>query len=216
MLADVYLPMIVDGSGSNGNWETSMIDGVLNIAVFNDDRETFDKGLTMWRERVPAYVYLESDGATPVPPPRGNKFGEALIEFWHRQRTFVNGLSQETCRDLGHVQYGLAAILNAAETALIQGVDLYGEEKERLRATLAFHARYINGEDVPDWLCNGALKDVRATPMWEIGFNHYATRLGHEMPQTGMLTRDIRPTGADHHMAWETLTHGDLGSVGVP
>ena len=215
MLRDVYLPLLIDGSSSNGNWELSMIEAVMNIGIFIDDKGVFDKGVKMWRERVPAYVYLTSDGPTPVPPPRGNKTGEALIGFWYNQRTFVDGLSQETCRDLGHVQYGLAAILNAAETARIQGVDLYGEEQERIRATLGFHAKYINGEPVPDWLCNGALKDARADPMWEIGYNHYATTLHYDMPQTRALTMSIRPSGADHHMVWETLTHGDIGGAGL-
>jgi len=40
------------------------------------------------------------------------------------QKTFnasVEGLAQETCRDAEHTQMGLAAALNAAETAHIQG-----------------------------------------------------------------------------------------------
>jgi hypothetical protein len=216
MLRNVYLPLIKNGSSSNGNWELSMIEAVINIGVFTDDRATFDKGVKMWRERVPAYFYLESDGATPVPPPRGNKTGNALIGFWYNQRTFVNGLAQETCRDLGHTQYGLAATINAAETAYLQGVDLYGEQKDRLRHAMGFHAKYINGEPVPSWLCGGSLKDKSADPMWEIGFNHYGRRLGIGMAQTQALTNRIRPGGATHHMDWEVLTHGDLGRVGVP
>ncbi len=49
-------------------------------------------------------------------------------------RMLPDGLSQETCRDIEHVQYGLAAMMNGAETARIQGVDLYREhlpEQER-------------------------------------------------------------------------------------
>jgi hypothetical protein len=215
MLKNVYQPMVENGSSSNGNWETSMIEAALNIAVYNDDEALFQKAIEMWRERTPAYIYLESDGATPVPPPRGNKTGNALIGFWYNQTTFVNGLSQETCRDFSHTQYGLAGIINAAETAFIQGVDLYAEEAERLRQGLGFHAKYINGAAVPDWLCGGALKDVYGAPMWEIGYNHFVTRLGGTMPQTETLTMKVRPTGADHHMAWETLTHGNIGWAGL-
>jgi hypothetical protein len=215
MLRNVYLPLLIDGSDKNGNWELSMIDAVINIGVFLDDQALFDQGVAMWRERVPAFAYLEEDGELPVEPPRGDKTGEALIEFWHGQRTFVDGLSQETCRDLGHVQYGLAAMINAAETARIQGVDLYGEEEERIRATLEFHARFINGESVPSWLCGGSLKDTRGLAMWDIAFNHYASRLGRELPVTGELARRLRPSGADHHMVWETLTHADIGLAGL-
>jgi len=49
MLNDVYLPKVVSGSASNGNWETSMIEATLNIGIFNDDRPSFDKAVQMWR-----------------------------------------------------------------------------------------------------------------------------------------------------------------------
>jgi hypothetical protein len=216
MLRNAYLPLVRNGSSSNGNWELSMIEATINIGVFTNDADAFDKGVKMWRERVPAYIYLESDGARPVPPPRGYRTGEALIGFWYDQRTFVNGLAQETCRDIGHTQYGLAAIINAAETAYLQGVDLYGEQKDRIRHALGFHAKYLNGESVPSWLCGGTLKDKSPDPMWEVGFNHYGVRLGIGMSNTSALAHRIRASGADHHMVWETLTHGDLGRVGVP
>jgi hypothetical protein len=208
--------MIENGVASNGNWETSMAEGTINIAVFNDDETLFQKGVKLWRERTPAYLYLTSDGDLPVPPPRGNKDTKAaLIGYWYNQSTFVDGLCQETCRDLGHTQYGIAGIVNAAETALIQGIDLYSEQADRIRNALGFHAKYLNGAAVPSWLCGGSLNAVSADPMWEIGYNHFATRLGNTMAQTQTLVNSIRPTGADHHMDWETLTHGDIGWAGL-
>lgn len=216
MLQNVYLPLIVNGSSANGNWELSMIEAVMNIGVFTDDAATFDRGVAMWRERVPAYVYMTGDGPTPVPPPRGSKTGAALVGFWYGQTTYVDGLCQETCRDLGHVQYGLAAMVNAAETARIQGVDLFGEQSARLRATLELHASYLDGAAVPSWLCGGALNAVSPDPTWEIALNEYATILGYALPETQKLVQSIRPTRTDHHMDWETLTHGDIGGVGLP
>ena len=50
-------------------------------------------------------------------------------------------------------------------------------------------------------------------PMWEIGYNAYAGALGVALPQT--LEQAMRPTGATHHMAWETLTHAGLGATGL-
>jgi hypothetical protein len=77
---------------------------------------------------VPAYFYLTSDGELPHVPPGGTKVDKtALTKLWYDQSRFVDGLAQETCRDFGHTQYGLAAMINAAETARQQGVDLYGE-----------------------------------------------------------------------------------------
>ncbi|MFM9597856.1 alginate lyase family protein, partial [Streptomyces scabiei] len=82
----------------------------------------------------------------PVPPPGENKTTTAaLVSYWYNQSTFVDGLSQETCRDLGHVQYGLAAMINAAETARVQGVDLFTLERDRIAAGLEYHADFIGG-----------------------------------------------------------------------
>ena len=140
MLRNVYLPEIVNGAPKeNGNWELSMIEASIAIAVFLDDQGFFDNAVSMWRARVPAYVYLKTDGSMPVPPPGGDyQSSSSLATFWYNPSSFANGLCQETCRDLGHVQYGLAAMIHAAETARIQGVDLYSDRvraSPRLRAS---------------------------------------------------------------------------------
>lgn len=210
MLAKVYMPLVDHGSGSNGNWELSMIEASMGIAVFLDDRAAFNTAVKLWRKRVPAYVYLTSDGPTPVAPPQGNKNWH---KFWYDQTKLVDGLSQETCRDLGHVQYGLAAMTNAAETATIQRVNLFAEQAPRLRATYEFHAKWLNKSAVPGWLCGGKLDAVSPDPMWEVGYNALVNRQGLDLPETKRLIQKIRPTKADHHMAWETLTHANLGKV---
>ena len=149
-----------------------------------------------------------------MPPPRGNKTGAALTKYWYDQTVMMDGLAQETCRDLGHVQYGLAGIINAAETARLQGVDLYGSEAPRLRAGLEFHAKFLNGAAVPANLCGGTLSSVSPNPMWEIALNHFVGRRGEALPETQMLVNEIRPTGTDHHMGWETLTHAETAAGG--
>ncbi len=213
MLKDVYLPEVKDGSSFNGNWELSMIEATMNIAIFADDTATFQKAVSMWRARVPAYIYMTTDGATPVPPPTNPKTGSALTTFWYGQTTLVDGVCQETCRDLGHVQYGFAALINAAETALIQGVDLFGEQQARLVAGLEFHAGYLRGGAVPSWLCGGTLNAVSFDPMWEIAVNELAGSRGASLPESSALVAAHRPTKVDHHMVWETLTHAQIGSV---
>ena len=44
-------------------------------------------------------------------------------------------------------------------------------------------------------------------------------RVALKVIKLGMDTKSviarIRPTGATHHMAWETLTHAEVGSVGL-
>jgi hypothetical protein len=220
MLRDAYLASTSKGSpGTNGNWELVMIEASIKMAVFLDDRATFDQAVAMWRKRVPAYFYLKSDGATPVAPPGGNKTTEAqLVDFWSGQSMFVDGLAQETCRDFVHTQYGLASSLAVAETAYQQGVDLYSEQSERLRAAMEFHADYLLGKAAPSWLCGGTLSRSDVLPTWEIGYNHFHDRLGIDLPLTGKLieTRVRATGGVDHHMVWETITHAGAARAGLP
>ncbi len=52
-------------------------------------------------------------------------------------------------------------------------------------------------------------------PMWEIAYNAYANVLGQALPETLKVVTSKRPSGLDHHMVWETLTHGDIGAAGL-
>jgi hypothetical protein len=217
MLRKAYLPTIEEGRPIyNGNWELSMIEAMIGIGVFLDDQRVFDKAVAMWRKRVPAYFYLKGDGDLPVPPPLGDKTTkESMVKYWYGQQTFVDGLGQETCRDFGHLQMGLAAMIDTAETALIQGVDLYGEEAKRITAAMEFHAGFLLGDPIPEWLGGGEL-ELRPIATWEIAYNHYHGRMGMKLPRTETLLRTkVRPTKADIFMIWETLTHAELGARGL-
>jgi hypothetical protein len=207
MLRTAYLPAVINGSGANGNWELSMIEASMAIAVFLEDRASFDKAVAMWRRRVPAYFYLKSDGPTPIRAPRGTP-------SWGTSN-YVDGLSQETCRDFLHTQLGFGAAINAAEIALAQGVDLYAAESQRLRTTMEFHADLLLGKP-PGSVCGGSL-ELRVLPTWEVAYNHYHGRAGAPLPLTLRLitekARAIDPTYK--HMSWETLTHADIGWAGL-
>jgi hypothetical protein len=214
MLRTSYLPNISKNVAcANGNWEASAIEALAAISVFLDDRAGFDKAMAMWRRRTPAYLYLESDGALPVPPPGCAKSDTALVSYWLNPGKFVDGLAQETCRDYGHMSGGVAALINTAETAYIQGVNLYGEQPKRIVAALEFNLQYLNGVAIPGSLCGGQLK-LSSGSTWEIAYNHYANRLGMSLPQSKMAVERARPTGASAHKIWESLTHADLGNVG--
>src|SRR5262249_49026102 len=139
----------------------------------------------------------------------------ALVTYWYGQTTYVDGVGQETCRDLAHLQLGFAAMINAAETARIQGVDLYSEQAERIVNGLEYNAQYLDGVPVPSTLCGGMLNSVNPFPMWEIAYNEYANRLGRSLPHSRSLVAKIRPTATKFHMVWESLTHAEVGSVGI-
>jgi hypothetical protein len=210
MLTTQYVPSIIKGSGENGNKELSMADALINIGVFNDDRATFEAGLKMWRGRAPAYIYLASDGPTPV-----KAAGWDDMPFWGNKgltTPFVDGLLQESVRDSNHANLGLSSMVNAAETARQQGIDLYGEQQKRIMAALEFQARSLPPNNEP------APKNVTFNrhPTWEIAYNHYHNRLGMDLPKLAAVLPTNRPTGVNHQMAWETLTHADVGAVGLP
>ncbi|MGI5502234.1 alginate lyase family protein [Lentzea sp. CA-135723] len=209
MLRNVYYNEIKASDPRTGNWELSIAEAIVGIGVFLDDKAIYDRGIGLYRARVPAFIYLTSDGALPKTVPSNNlNTREKIIGFWHNQSTFVNGLTQETCRDFVHTGYGLSAISHVAETTRIQGVDLYPEIGTRLREALGFQATYeLNGP--PSWLCGGTVKRGLG-PITEVGFNAMHNRLGNPMPNTETWTTQRRPQGTNNlFVAWETLTHGD-------
>jgi Alginate lyase len=219
MLNTAILPQIINGSTSNGNWEISMIEALIGIGVFNDDPTTFNTGITYWKQRIPAYFYYHTDGAQPVPAPRGtaNWYGQTVYN------ASVDGISQETCRDFGHAQYGISGALDAAETAHIQGIDLYNDvtsnAKNRLTAALEFNAYYLMGNPVPTSICGGTVT-LQVYPTDEIGYNEYHNRLGIDLPLTlqylQTVIRQLSNPTEYHIMVYETLSHGGDASALQP
>ncbi|MFH8724822.1 alginate lyase family protein [Streptomyces termitum] len=209
MLRKAYLPAVTAAVPDyNGNWELAMTDAAIGMAVFLEDRRLFEQSVRRYRARVPAYFYLASDGALPKPPPGGTiRTADQLAAYWFGQRTYRDGLGQETCRNFMHIGYSLAATAHIAETAWHQGVDLYREEAPRIAAALEFHARYQLGATAPSWLCGGKVERTMG-PDVEVALNHLQGRMGMRLPQTERLAAGQRPGGTDGlFVAWETLTH---------
>lgn len=61
MLQEASVPMLYNGSCYNGNWELAMIEALSSIAVFTNNATLFAHAIDMWRERVPAYFYVEEE-----------------------------------------------------------------------------------------------------------------------------------------------------------
>jgi hypothetical protein len=210
MLTKVNLPLIREGAPHNvGNWQLSSIEGMMGIAVFTDDRELLTSAENMWRERIPPYIYnfkLDGDHPRTITP--------APHEGWFGQKVFdesMNGVSAETCRDLGHTGSSIASAMAAAETAHIQGDKLYEDEEQRLIGMLEFHAHLLLKTDpVPQTLCGGTIRYGRGFT-FAIGYNEFHNRLGQQLPQTrawlDQLHSEPLPVD-DHMMVFESLTHG--------
>jgi hypothetical protein len=210
MFRDVYLPEVIEGATwTNGNWELIMMEAATGIAVFLDDRASFDRAVARFRERIKAYIYLSSDGPLPVAPPGETDVPEGrLIGYWQGQETFVDGITQETCRDFGHTGWGLSAASHVAETARLQGVDLWSEIAPRMTAALELHMPYALGEKAPSWLCDGEPDTESYAPLPEAARHHLVDRLGLDLPGTTAYVRKYRPAEAAYFFAWETVTHG--------
>jgi len=210
MLETVILPMIYAGSDSNGNWELSMIEAMMGISVFTENATLFDHTVTFWKQRVPSYFYChDTDGGAPVKAPRGSP-------SWYGQTVYnasTTGHCQETCRDEGHTTYGIAATMNAAETAYIQGTDLYTLEALRLTQTLEYNSKWLQGTSVPSYVCGGSVDISSQYPSFEVGYNAFVNRnLHYNLTITLQhIVAKVRsnPDPYDWHMMiYETLTHG--------
>lgn len=211
MFRRAFYPKLMTASRWNGNVDLTQIDALMTIAVFNDDAAAFKHGLQRLEIRSQAYIFLESD--TSVAPIDGD--GGNVNAFWFHPTQWVDGLTQETCRDNGHhAQFGLASALHAAEIAWNQGVDVYGPQTRRYTAAMELLARQILTGDM-----QGTCRDAVATPSmfntFEVGFNHYNHRMGLPLPFTERLIAErVRPDGMSAlNIFHETLTHGSAEMV---
>ncbi|SPE28617.1 Secreted protein (fragment) [Candidatus Sulfopaludibacter sp. SbA3] len=111
-----------------------------------------------------------------------------------------------------HAAMAFAGMVDVAETARQQGIDLYAEQGKRVMAAMEFQAQYLppNHAKPPENL------EFNLHPTWEIAYNHFHDRLGIKLPKMAAVIAGNRPTGVNHHMNWETLTHADMGSLGLP
>ncbi|HEK1008501.1 TPA: alginate lyase family protein [Pseudomonas putida] len=221
MLLEQFKPTIeglfhADGWNKNthpGNWRSTGIEALFYIAIFTDDAALFSRCIRLWKEHTVASIYLESDGPLPLTLPNWTPPAtEAQIrQTWHDPYRFIEGMNVESCRDFAHTAYGLAATINVAETALLQGIDLYTDEEaqvqRRLVQAMEFHSRHENIKLMPD-IARG-YAGIKHSARWtfEIGYTHYAVRMGLDLPETRAFVLRHRPTQGDFHFMWESLTH---------
>ncbi|WP_344450331.1 alginate lyase family protein [Actinocorallia aurantiaca] len=228
MLRKYYLPWTINGfhdRGMNGNWDLALADATVDMGVFLDDRRVFDQGIKVMRSRVPAYFYLRSDGARPHPP---TPPVQDLDAYWYQPCSetidpgepedakrpcaggqhvrYLNGQTQETCRDRLHATYGIAAVMQLAETAKIQGRDLFTELRPRITAASELTSR-LNLSGVPANLCGGKINKDTGPPAsaFEIVWQEYHKKV--ELPWTKRMVLKQRPGTVHEFVAWETLTN---------
>lgn len=216
MLQRLVVPMVDQGAPINGNIGLVMTEAVLHAAVLTDNRSQFDAAIAMWRAQARAYVYVSADGPLPARPPAQRYLNNtspvcdpqcddaSLITYWHAQGVFGHdGICQESCRDFGHVELGYMTLVNSAETAWHQGVDVYAEEQQRLIAGAELHASLLAAEPpgrrqpVPTWLCDGHVKGADNSSTWAMLHHHYTMRMGvATLPNVTAMLTSIRQNSA--------------------
>ncbi len=179
-----------------------------------------------------------------------NKLGDdrtGLMKYdkdnaWNRapDDAFVDGLCAETFRDLGHCDLGFYQLIDTAEMAWHQGIDLYSIYAKRLVAFMELHAYLRVGEPVPKVFYR--VQELGMPYTYEIAYNHFHNRLRMDLPNTRMLLeKGLRPllakpmvvspgwayvvpdsglrasqvNPAAMSLAWETLTHADIDAPGT-
>jgi hypothetical protein len=209
MFRTAFYPQLEVASRWNGNVDLTQIEALMTIAVFNDDRPAFRLALLRLEARSAAYFYLGSDSSARTAE------GDA---FWFHPSLWVDGLTQETCRDNGHhAQFGLASALHAAEIAWNQGVDVYAGQAGRYTAAMELIARQLLTGDMQGVCANPVATGV-ILDTFEIGFNHYHNRMGLPLPHTRRLIAErVRTQGVSiWNIFHETLTHAELSRPSGP
>jgi len=178
MLRGVFYPVIKDFYPSaNGNWDAAMLQTMLAMGVYLEDRSMFDRATD---------YYLNGKGNGAV-----------------RNYFKTSGQCQETGRDQGHTQMGLDYLANACEVAWSQGVDLYSAFENRLLKGFEYTAKYNLGFDVPyepyrSYQGRYHYKSIsdksrgNLRPMYEKVLNHYQNRAGTGTPFTKQAVTKLR------------------------
>jgi len=227
MLTKIYQPVIQNGSGVNGNWDMTMIDGTMQIAVFTENSALMEKARTMWKGRVPDLFYLTAkDGNNHAASPRGNPswFGQTVFD------STTNNVGQETCRDLRHMEDSIASTILTAETDWIQGGELYTDTsmtaEDRIVGSMnvmaGLDSRRTGGPDTlisaPSGYCTGSgashVNKISVGPgsTYAIGYNAYHNRLNVAAMANGSGSTGLHGTANTYNWIQDGLLTQSLTS----
>jgi Alginate lyase len=227
MLTNIYQPVIQNGSGVNGNWDMSMIDGMMQIAVFTENSTLLSSARSFWKGRVPDLFYLQSvDGSNHAASPRGNPswFGQSIFN------SSTTNVGQETCRDLRHMEDSISSTILTAETDWIQGGELYTDTtmsaEDRIVGSMnvmaGLESQRIGGPDstitAPTNYCTSSgathLNQVVIGPgsTYAIGYNAYHNRLNVAAMADGSGTSGLHGSANTYNWIQNGLLTQSLSS----
>lgn len=124
MLLTVFYPTIQDFfTEANGNWDASIINTIMCIAIFTDNRDMFNRAVQR---------FYRGEGNSGV-----------------TKYIYSGGQCQESVRDWSHVQLGIGELAKVAQVAWTQGLDFYSIADNRLAQGFEYTAKFLLGNDVP-------------------------------------------------------------------
>jgi len=227
MLNTVYLPVIQNGSGVNGNWDMSMIDGIMQIAVFTENASLLATARNYWLGRVPDLYYLQTvDLGNHALSPRGNP-------SWWGQTVFdssTTNVAQETCRDLTHTEDSISSTILTAETDWIQGGSLYQDANSHAQERIVQSMNMMAGFEsqgvqnalipAPTNFCDTSVTKnhikLGAGDTYAIAYNHYHNRLNDPNLADSSGTSGLRGTANVYNWILNGLLNlaetGDYGN----
>ncbi|HKE26924.1 MAG TPA: alginate lyase family protein [Bryobacteraceae bacterium] len=170
MMLTVYYSLLKDFfPQANGNWDAAIIDSLLSIGIFTDNRAIFQSAVDH---------FLHGDGNGGI-----------------TKYVYPSGQCDENMRDQGHAQLGLGYFARAARVAEVQGVDLWSTAASRLALGFEYTARFMAGEHVPAYGGLSTKGRDRYSDIYEPVYQHYRNEKGIELPFVTRAIEQTRPTG---------------------
>lgn len=167
MLMTVYYPLLrFYFPTANGNWNGGIIQTILAIAIFMDDRAMFNNA-------IDNFLHSSANGS--------------LFKY-----IYPNGQCQESPRDQGHVQMGLGLFAGAAQVAFTQGVDLFTIGENRIAKGFEFTASFMLGNEPHCYCIISPAKRESLRDDYEYVYQHYKS-IGIPVPWTQKIADSIRP-----------------------
>ena len=185
MLLTVYVPLLrMFYPEANGNWDAAIMYTLLAIGVYCEDRNLMEA------------VYRH--------------YRTGLVNSGITRYVYPSGQCEESCRDQGHTQLGLAYLLNTCVVAWNQGVDLFAEADNRLALGIEYTARYMLGEEVPAYGKISEETRGKFSDLYHTVLQHYRYEKHMEMPYTEKAAAKVLRA---HSIA--TMFRGDSGKTPV-
>ena len=211
MLRNVYLPKVINGSNSNGNWELSMMEAAVGHRRLPGGPGRLRQGRRRtFRDRVPAFIYLsarrrpaqDAAGQRHRHPRRDHQLLAGPVHLHRRPDPGdLPRLRPHRLRHLGHLARRRdhpdpgSGPLPGDQRAAAPRAGLPVQVPARHRRAVLAVRRHAHPRPGPDH--RGRLQRP-------------AQPAGHRHDEHPALTEQQRPAGTNNlFVAWETLTHAD-------